>query len=339
MGAVLILIITTPEHRYTHLNLYRDTALDIEVVSYDDVLRRRTPRRATHVFTDIDRLPSWRVHEAALMYRKVRDAGFRALNDPARFLGRFGLLRSLNRAGINDFDAYRVDGIEAPRKWPVFLRLEGDHHAPVSGLLEDQASLNRALQEAIEGGAPRSALLIIEYAAEPVRPGLYRKLSVFRVGDRVLGYTCVHDGNWLVKYGTSGIAPADLYDEEYSLIAENPFGAAAKTAFDLAGIEYGRVDFGLVGGKPQFYEINSNPYISLEAKAPNNERRSASLKLFRTNYIEAVKGIDFAPRASWRVKSSVAARRAELLPGRARRVLTRVFPARPGSLPAEPLTT
>jgi hypothetical protein len=217
--------------------------------------------------------------------------------------------------------------------------LEGDHHAPVSGLLEDPASLNRALQDAIEGGAPRSALLIIEYAAEPVRPGLYRKLSVFRVGDRVLGYTCVHDGNWLVKYGTSGIAPADLYDEEYSLIAENPFGAAAKTAFDLAGIEYGRVDFGLVGGKPQFYEINSNPYVSLEAKAPNNERRSASLKLFRSNYIEAVKAIDFAPRASWRVKSSVAARRAELLPGRARRVLTRVFPARPASPPAEPVTT
>lgn len=298
--------------------------MDIEVVTYDDVLGRRTPRQATHVFTDIDRLPNWRVYEAALMYRKLRDAGIPALNDPARFLGRFGLLRCLNRADINSFDAYRVDELQGPRKWPVFLRLEGDHSAPVSGLLKDQAELNRALENAIESGAPRSALLIIEYAAEPVRPGLYRKLSVFRVGERVLGYTCVHDSNWLVKYGTAGIATADLYNDEYSFVAENPFGAEARKAFDLAGIEYGRVDFGLVDGKPQFYEINSNPYISLETTAPNNARRSESLKVFRRNYIDAMKEIDFAPRAPWRVRASVAARRAELIPRRARRVLTRV---------------
>ena len=320
-GFVLILIITTREHRYTHRSLYREKALDIEVVSYDRVLKGKTPHHATHVFTDVDRLPSWRVHEAALLYRTLRQAGIRALNDPARFLGRFGLLRGLHRTGINDFDAYRVDAFERPSKWPVFLRLEGNHGAPVSGLLHNEEDLDQALQRAISDGAPRSALLIIEYAAEPVQPGIYRKLSVFRIADRLLGYTCVHDDNWLVKYGKLGITPPELYNEEYSFVTENPYADAAREAFDLAGIDYGRVDFGLVGGKPQIYEINSNPHVELTPKPTLSERRNESIAFFRMNYIDAMKDIDRAPRAKWQIKSAVAARAAAEVPRRTFRAL------------------
>ncbi len=241
----------------------------------------------------------------------------RALNDPALFLGRYGLLRGLCRAGINDFNAYRVDSAERPSRWPVFLRLEGNHAAPVSGLLRSEQELEDALQRAIDDGAPRSALLIIEYAAEPQESGIYRKLSVFRIGERLLGYTCAHDDNWLVKYGKYGIATPSLYDEEYSLVAQNPYGAAMKLAFDLAGIEYGRVDFGLVGGKPQVYEINSNPHIDLRPRRVPNTRRGESLSLFRSNYIEAMNLIDGAMRPAWQTKSLRTFRRMRGLPRRA----------------------
>ncbi len=317
LGAVLILVITTREHRYTHRSLYGERGLDVEVVSYDRVLNRKVLQKATHVFTDLDRLSNWQLHEAALLYRRLTDAGIHALNDPARFADRYGLLRGLHHAGINDFNAYRVDSLERPSRWPVFLRLEGNHAAPVSPLLDNQEELEKAIETAVEQGAPRSATLIIEYAAEPVRPGLYRKLSVFRVGDRLLGYTCVHDDNWLVKYGKFGITPPDLYDEEYRLIVDNTYAAAVKPAFDLAGIEYGRVDFGLLGGKPQIYEINSNPHLNLRPTREIPQRRKPSLALFRTNYIDAMNAIDSTPRPAWRAASAFALRTLEALPARA----------------------
>lgn len=251
------------------------------------------------------------------MYRGLGRAGIRALNDPALFLGRYGLLRGLCRAGLNSFNAYRVDSGERPSKWPVFLRLEGNHSSPVSGLLQNEQELEDALQRAIDDGAPRSTLLIIEYAAEPVTSGVYRKLSVFRIGDRLLGYTCVHEDNWLVKYGKSGIATPELYDEEYSFVAQNPYAAAVRPAFELAGIEYGRVDFGIVGGRTQVYEINSNPHIELRPKDVPNARRGESFSLFRTNYIDAMNSIDDASRGDWKEKPFAALRKMRALQRRA----------------------
>lgn len=252
-----------------------------------------------------------------MLYKRLTKAGIRALNDPALFLGRYGLLRGLSRAGINDFNAYRVESAETPSKWPVFLRLEGNHSYPVSGLLHNEQELEDALRRAIDDGAPRSTLLIIEYAAEPVQSGIYRKLSVFRIGDRLLGYTCVHEDNWLVKYGKLGIATPELYDEEYSFVAQNPHAAAVMPAFELAGIEYGRVDFGIVGGRPQIYEINTNPHIDLRPKCVPNVRRGESLSLFRTKYIDAMNAIDDSSRGDWKGKPFAALRKMRGLPRRA----------------------
>ncbi len=303
----MILVVTTKEHCYTHAALEREAAVQVRVISYDELLSRRRPYQATYVFTDMDRLPAWRVHKAAIRYRELRAAGLRTLNDPARVLGRFGLLRSLHRSGLNSFNAYRVEESAHPPRWPVFLRMEGDHKAPVSGLLHNQEELDRTVTESVDRGVPHSALLIIEYAAEPVRPGLYRKLSVFRVGDCLLGYTCVHDDNWLVKYGTPGIAPPDLYDEEHRLVATNAFGAAMLPAFELAGIEYGRVDFGLINGRPEVYEINSNPHVQLRPPSSPAAMRNVSTALFAERYLEAMAAIDSGRQS---VPPSIRARSA-----------------------------
>ena len=316
----MILVITTREHAYTHAAVAKERVLDVVVVSYEKILRRKRPYRATHIFTDLDRLPAWQVHDAALLFRKLERAGIRALNDPARYRNRFGLLRALNRAGINDFDAYPADSLETPRRWPVFIRLEGNHRAPVSGLLQDQEALDRAIEDAIDKGAPRSSMLILEYCSEPVRPGLFRKLSVFRVGDRMLGYTCVHDDTWLVKYGKAGLAPVELYEEEYSFVETNPFGPAMLDVFNIAGIDYGRVDFGLVGGRPQIYEINSNPMVEPKPPASLMDRRNQSVALFRNNYLEAMEAIDTGRRPAWMRSTGSLVRSTRELPRRARRL-------------------
>lgn len=291
----MILIVTTVHHGYTHKSVEAEDDLELRVISYSELFNYCGARPvATYVFTDFDRLAGFALDRAALLYRELRDQGSTVLNDPALALGRFGLLRALNRAGINMFDAYRVDSLEKPSSWPVFLRVEGDHGAPVSGLIDTQEELNSALESSLRDGVPRSMLVIVEYAAEPVRPGLFRKLSVFRIGDRLIGCTCVHDDQWLVKYGKPGIATPGLYEEEYAFIASNPFGERLRPVFDIAGVDYGRVDFGLVAGRPQIYEINTNPDIKLRPLPGDVQRRNDSVELFRDTYLEAIRAIDSA---------------------------------------------
>lgn len=291
----MIIIFTTKSHRYTHESVAAEPGANVRVISYEDLNRTTELPRATYIFTDVDRLiPKVRVH-AAQVYRQLQNAGAKVLNNPARMLSRFGLLRALHRAGVNDFDAYRVENLEEPRRWPVFLRVEGTHAEPVSGLLDTPAELDAAIEKAVGEGSPRSALLAIEYAAEPVLPGLFRKLSAFRVGDRLLGYTCVHDDQWLVKYGKPAIAPPELYEEEYRFVAECPHADILLKAFDIAGMDYGRVDYGLVDGRPQIYEINSNPDLKLRPETSPIARRDETNQLFTANYLEALKAIDTPP--------------------------------------------
>jgi hypothetical protein len=190
-----------------------------------------------------------------------------------------------------DSTPYRAEDGEAPTRWPVFLRTEGDHLSPFGELYQGLDELQRGIAGAIDRGIPVCRLLIVEFAAEPVRPGLYRKLASFRVGKATFAEVCVHDTQWIAKAGQKGIATDELYDDELRIVRDNPHGPDLAAAFDIAGIEYGRADFGLVGGNVQVYEINSNPTIGLGGDHPNASRMK-SYQQFRENYTAALRAID-----------------------------------------------
>ena len=139
------------------------------------------------------------------------------------------------------------------------------------------------------------------------------------------GYTCVHEDSWIVKYGKAGVASEDMYEEEHVLVRDNPFAEAVKPAFDLAGIDYGRVDFGLVDGKPQIYEINNNPFVDLSPKREAASRRQESSALFRANYLQAMTEIDTFARPTWQASSAVVARTIRHSPPRIRRLASSVI--------------
>ncbi len=293
----MIVFVVTAEHPYTVQEIAKESpGPKIQVTTYDELFRLGRAPLATYIFTDLDRLPLWRVRQAAMIYRRLREAGARVLNDPARAPSRFGLLRRLHRLGINSFNAYRVEEGLIPKNWPVFLRCEGGHDAPLTDLMHDWDEARGAIDTAIARGAPLTSLLLVEYAAEPVAPGLFRKLSMYRLGDTYIAGHCVHEGNWLVKYGTKGIATPELYEDELRLIRDNPFEADLKPAFELASIDYGRVDFGLVGGKVEIYEINTNPHVEFPTEHPS-PFRVESYPLFREKFYEAVGRLDFHPGA------------------------------------------
>ena len=287
----MICIVVTRGYRYTHRRVCRNLGRSkIRILTYDRLISSKRLPPATYVFSDIDRLSLWDRELAAIYYRALAEGGFPVLNDPAQVKTRFALLRSLHEAGINDFNVYRAGEATATVRFPVFLRRESGHGYPLSGLIESADDLARAIEGAVADGVPVDAILVIEYCAEPVEPDLFRKLAIFRIGQAMVPHVCVHDDNWLVKYGKMGIATPALYDDELRIIRENPFAEELKHAFDIAQIDYGRADFGIVDGRVQIYEINTNPHLTPGDSHPSAQRME-SQRLFWDKYIDAVQAL------------------------------------------------
>ena len=94
-----------------------------------------------------------------------------------------------------------------------------------------------------------------------------------------------------MKYGTINSATNGLYEDEYEMTKNNAYEKELRRVFDIANVEYGRVDFGLVDGKVQIYEINTNPNIRPPGKHPNPVR-TKSLTLAWEKYTDALHAID-----------------------------------------------
>lgn len=296
----MICFLVTRGHGYTLAPVRKSRhAPPIRLMNYDALIRARWARRAAYVFTDLDRLGYWDLEHAAHLYLQMKQAGLTVWNNPARFKTRYALLRALHAAGLNDFTAWRVDELAGIARYPVFLRKTHGHREPLSDLLHSRADLDKAVHAAIHSGTPAENLLAVEFAAEPVRPGLYRKLAAFRIGDDIVPHICVHDTSWLVKYGKLGIATEELYRDELNILQTNPFADHLREVFDVAGVEYGRADFGIFRGRVQVYEINTNPALYAPAQHPSPVRVE-SLKVAWEKYLGALRAID-AP-SGWPVR-------------------------------------
>jgi len=289
----MICFICTTAHRYTltkHLPKFAGVP-DFKVWSYDKLFRARFLPRATWIFTDFDRLNFWELELAARIHRNLVGMGQRVLNDPATVAERFSLLRRLHRAGFNRFNVWSVEAEEWPDRYPVFLRTQSAHRGTLTDLIPDRTSLEREVAAALAKGRPRRELMIVEYCAEPIRADLFRKLATYRVGPAMIATLCVHQSKWVAKDGERGIAGQELYDDEHRIIEENRHSEDLRTAFEIGNIEFGRADFGLVGGRPQVYEINTNPTIVTMHRHPFAIRLAAS-RLFEKRFAAALTAID-----------------------------------------------
>ena len=258
---------------------------------YDETLRKHALAKATYIFADLDRLSANDLIRAARLYRRLQESGCRVLNDPATVRKRFALLRGLYLRGSNPFNIYLADEGWSNLKFPVFIRVADGHDGPLTDLIADQAELETALEAAVVAGIPRSTIVIVEYAADPIRPGIYRRSSIYRVGDRLITTINWHGHDWRVKGDEIGLADEALYDEELSTVRENSYASQTSELFKFANIEYGRMDFGFVEGRLCVYEINTNPTIFApwEHSVP---QRAESSRLRWSRFLEALHEID-----------------------------------------------
>lgn len=262
----MIRILVTRDHQYTFKSFFSGSIgrrdFECDVVPYDRFLLRRRVPRATYVFADLERLAPWELQPASEAYAALKAAECRVVNDPARVMTRYELLRELNAAEINDFEVFRADEHRMPSRYPVFLRFDQNHNAPISDMIETPEALAAALDELPDRGIARRSVLIVGFRGEEFEPRLYRKYSTFRIGDAVIAHHIVYQSHWVAKHGDRGVTrPLRLYEAERTFVEQNVHAGVLSRAFQIANIEYGRADYSVVSGRVQIYEINTNPVI------------------------------------------------------------------------------
>lgn len=234
----------------------------VSLVTYDELFRSRRLPLVTHVFTDLECLEPDEREAAAFFWRALQRAkrSVRLLNHPLLAMRRYELLRHLHDAGVNDFDVYRLTENRKPKRFPVFVRSEDDHAGAESDLLHSQAELDSVVERLTAEGKCLENRLVVEFSARPSSDGVYTKYGVFYVGGAVIPRHILCSTHWLVK-GKCSFVDESVLRAEKQFIEENPHAREVREVFEMAHLDYGRIDYGIVDGRLQIYEINSNPTI------------------------------------------------------------------------------
>lgn len=286
-----LIYVSTADHRYTFRSpakLLRAQSIRAETWSYERLFRRRSAPSATYVFTDFDRLSASELEAACLVRDRIVAAGSRVLNDPRNFLPRDALIKRWRRGDINGFTCFAPSLGEWPDRYPVFLRTIAAHRGVLGELLPDLDAARAAVADALAAGHPISDLVLVEYAAQPQPDtGTFQKHAAFLVGDRIIRANTVNDTSWAAKNGVRHGASDAQYRAERAEMDAYPHVDFVRRAFDVAGMDFGRIDFGIVDNRPQAYEINTNPMMLFTPGHDNADRRD-TMALVQARLVSAL---------------------------------------------------
>lgn len=252
----------------------RSLAPLIGIRNYDWLFRSRTLPLSAYVFADIDRLSNSEAEFAANVWQHLHSRFPRLplLNHPTRSMRRYELLRTLKEQTINVFDVYRITEARSPRRFPVFLRRGDEHGDIISPLLHTREEFDTAVEEFSLQGRSREDILIVEFADTADQRGIYRKYSAFIIGDRVIAHHLLFSQDWCVRIWD--LEEAEMLQEEFDFVMTNPHAEQLKAICTLAGIGYGRIDYAMLHGVPQIWEINTNPNFTRSLTAPSQLRHA-----------------------------------------------------------------
>lgn len=215
-----------------------------------------------HIFTGLDQLGAAGREAVAALHEAVR-AQFPhdpVLNHPERAARRFELLTRAYETGINTFRARRVgDSLDGVR-YPVFVREESGHGGPLSGLLRNRGQLDASLRALWARGYPRADLLVIEFRDLSDGEGRFVSAAALRVGNLIIPSHMISGRHWVLKWSHSDHDERAMR-EYVDYVRDHPHAAWLRKAFELAGVEYGRIDYGIRGDTLQIWEINLSPSV------------------------------------------------------------------------------
>jgi hypothetical protein len=245
----------------------------LRVVTYDDIAARREIPSGTYIFSAIDQLSSTEREIADLCCSELARTApeFTILNRPGLVLRRFDFLRKCSELNRNAYQVKRISGLFGRLNFPVFIRNERRHTGSLTRLLHSRAQLSAALAKAIAQGHLPSDLMVVEYRHTADPAGIFREYNAQIVGSRIIPQAVVHSRNWVTKWH-GRIVDADKVREEREYLDTNPHLAWLRETFQLANVQFGRMDYGVKDGVPQVWEINTNPMIARPASWPPNDQ-------------------------------------------------------------------
>ncbi len=286
-----LIYVTSQDHAYTFGDMAQQLlahGVSASTLSYEKLWGCKWLPRGTYVLTDFDRLSPVENEAAGRLHDHLQAVGLPVLNNPRHFRPCDSLLKALHAEGLNGFTCCLPAAGEWPQRYPVFLRTVAAHRGTLSDLLHDRAAAEAALGQAMKQGHPVRDLMFIEYAAEPQPDtGSFQKHAAFRIGGHIVRANTVNDVSWMAKKGAKGVASQAQYDTERAEMDAYPHHDYVMQVFEFAGLQFGRLDFGIVAGRPQAYEINTNPTMALSQTHPNAVR-AETMELVKSRLASAL---------------------------------------------------
>ena len=243
-------------------NRGRAIAHRFETRLYDQIEREVRLPAGPQIFSALDRLTDsqrriigtiWDAHAAAAPTAA-------RLNDPRRVLLRFPLLTVLHEQGVNAYRVFRAIDLMHVDRFPVFVRHMNDHSGPRTQLLHSRREVMRALGALCLRGQRLHDLIVVEFCDTGRRDGNFRKFSAFKIGDSIIPWHLMVSRHWCVK-SESNETTEERVREALKYFEDNPHEPWLRRVFAIAGVDYGRVDYGVLDGAPQAWEINLNPTV------------------------------------------------------------------------------
>ncbi|MEX0810412.1 MAG: hypothetical protein WD044_16950, partial [Dongiaceae bacterium] len=265
---IYYLVTKQGDHTFRNSLILDDARLAgrFRVLTYDEAFGQQNWQGGAVIFSDLDRLASGDVLQATVLYRRLKRAHgpIRLLNHPTRTCRRFALLRRLHDAGINEHNVFRLDESRGGWRYPVFLRSDMQHEGSYTSLLRDDAALEAEIWRLTSLGLLPQDLLIVEFCDTADRDGIYRKGTAYVVGDSVFQRFMFFGDHWEVKLPRSGTVAAKLserrmLDDEGAFLGGDLYLPVLRDVVERTGFAFGRIDFGMKDGRPEIWEINSNP--------------------------------------------------------------------------------
>ena len=202
------------------------------------------------------------------------------LNDPRRVLLRFELLQRLWEEGLNTFRVYRTEQADQVSAFPVFVRHIHRHNGPATRLVRTPDDLRRVLTALRIRGRRLRDYMIVEFCDTSGPDGRFRKYAAFKVGPHIIPSHVFASHEWALKSEWNE-PTVDSVREGLQYQHDNPHAAWLARVFDLAGIDYGRIDYGVAGGVPQVWEINLNATLGRAEGQSRHTGLDPALKALR----------------------------------------------------------
>jgi hypothetical protein len=134
-------------------------------------------------------------------------------------------------------------------------------------------------------------LLIVEFLETREPDGLYRKYSAYVVGDQVMPVSLERGHTWVLRHPDAEF-DIEALDEERRFVLADPHREQLEEVREIAGMGFGRIDYSILDGRVQTWEINTLPTMRRPPGVPPfpehlKPYRQVKMDLFLRRFAEA----------------------------------------------------